>query len=372
MSWPNWGTRAKSSTQEPPANVAPSQPRFRISFHFISLPSSHTFLSLPQLSHIPALAAQFKMPQYRIEVSPNNRAGCKDTECKKRGDKITKGMIRLGSWVEINEHGSWAWKHWGCVSGQQLANIRELCDQGDEVYDCDAIDGFEELNDHPDVQEKVRRCVKQGFIDPEDFKGDPEKNVLGEKGIHLTAAQKRKKEAAAAAAADGDDSTPKQAKRGRKKAAVDDEDEPQPKKAKKAQGKAAKPVKEEEQEEEEEAEKPAPAKPARGRKAAAKIKEENDEEPAPVKRGRKPAAKKVKEEPEPEPEAEPEAEPEEEKPVAAPAKKGRRSSTKLAEKEKEKEAEEEKPIASPAAAAPAKRGRRSSTKLTQEIGRAHV
>lgn len=28
-----------------------------------------------------------------------------------------------------------------------------------------------DLCSDPDVQEKVRRCVKQGFIDPEDFKG---------------------------------------------------------------------------------------------------------------------------------------------------------------------------------------------------------
>ena len=26
-------------------------------------------------------------------------------------------------------------------------------------------------SDHPDLQEKVRRCVNQGFIDPEDFNG---------------------------------------------------------------------------------------------------------------------------------------------------------------------------------------------------------
>ncbi len=77
-------------------------------------------------------------------------------------------------------------------------------------------------SDHPEIQEKIRRCVKQGHIDPEDFKGvwtpaqyhrvliladlqrhqDPEKNKPGEKGIRLTAKQREKldKEAAAAAA----------------------------------------------------------------------------------------------------------------------------------------------------------------------------
>lgn len=47
-----------------------------------------------------------------LEVSPNNRAGCKDTQCKKNAEKITKGTLRFGSWVTIEEHGSWSWKHW--------------------------------------------------------------------------------------------------------------------------------------------------------------------------------------------------------------------------------------------------------------------
>jgi hypothetical protein len=46
------------------------------------------------------------------ELSPNNRAGCKDTVCKKEAIKIKKGEIRFGTWVEIAEHGSWAWRHW--------------------------------------------------------------------------------------------------------------------------------------------------------------------------------------------------------------------------------------------------------------------
>lgn len=49
-------------------------------------------------------------------MSPNNRAGCKDSVCKKENVKILKGEIRFGTWVEINERGSWAWKHWYVVS----------------------------------------------------------------------------------------------------------------------------------------------------------------------------------------------------------------------------------------------------------------
>lgn len=33
----------------------------------------------------------------------------------------------------------------GCVSGQQLGNVRELCQQGDGSFDCDMIDGYDEL-----------------------------------------------------------------------------------------------------------------------------------------------------------------------------------------------------------------------------------
>lgn len=46
------------------------------------------------------------------EVSPNNRAGCKDIECQKTKEKITKGMLRFGTWVTVEDHSSWAWKHW--------------------------------------------------------------------------------------------------------------------------------------------------------------------------------------------------------------------------------------------------------------------
>ncbi|KAG5745724.1 hypothetical protein H9Q70_011577 [Fusarium xylarioides] len=261
------------------------------------------------------------MGEYRIELSPNNRATCKGTECKKNGDKVTKGTLRFGTYVVIQEHGGWTWKHWGCVSGQQLENVRELCQQGDGSFDCDLIDGYDELVEHPDVQEKVRRCINQGFIDPEDFKGDPEKNKLGEKGIHLTAAQKKKK-AAAEAAATGDGEKPKaKGKRGRKKAADDeeDEDEPQPKKARTS--KAAKADDEE---------KPA-TKPARGRKAA-KVKDESEDETAASAPAPAPAPASA--------------------PASAPTKRGRRTP---AQKSKDESDAEEKPV-------PVRKGRKAATK----------
>lgn len=82
----------------------------------------------------------------------------------------------------------------GCVSGSQLVNLQEACDQGDGKYDFDSIDGYDELRlvlvlvpaamkpgvgrvwltflcSDPEIQEKIRRCVKQGHIDAEDFNG---------------------------------------------------------------------------------------------------------------------------------------------------------------------------------------------------------
>ncbi|GAB0136224.1 hypothetical protein EsDP_00004535 [Epichloe bromicola] len=253
------------------------------------------------------------MPQYRVEISPNNRATCKDTVCKKEQVKITKGEIRFGSWIEIQEHGSWSWKHWGCVSGSQLQNLRDECDKGDGDWDFDTIDGYDELTqvntDFPkskqrafhltwsfsddDVKEKIRRCVQQAHIDPEDFKGDPEKNRPGEKGIHLTAKQKAAKAAAAETEEDEPEAAkPKKAtKRGRKKADDDEQDDDKPKAKKSKTAKPSKPSK---------ADMPVPAAKSRGRKAAVKeVSEEEDggeeeEEEEDETEEEKPAPKKSK------------------------------------------------------------------------------
>lgn len=80
-----------------------------------------------------------------LEVSPNNRAGCQDTVCKSNAAKCLKGTLRFGTWTEIQEHGGWRWKHWGCVSGQQLQNVQGACQKANGDYDFDAIDGYDEM-----------------------------------------------------------------------------------------------------------------------------------------------------------------------------------------------------------------------------------
>lgn len=45
-----------------------------------------------------------------VKYSRADAAGKKP--CK--GTKIAKGEARLGVWVEIQGHGSFKWRHWGC------------------------------------------------------------------------------------------------------------------------------------------------------------------------------------------------------------------------------------------------------------------
>ncbi|POS80812.1 protein kinase rad3 [Diaporthe helianthi] len=267
------------------------------------------------------------MPTYRIEISPNNRAGCQDTLHKKEGVKIMKGEPRFGSWLEIGDHGSWRWKHWGCVSGKQLQNLREDICKGDNSYDFDMIDGYDEINDHPEVQAKIRTAMIEGKIADEDFNGDPEYNVLGQMGIRPRATKKK----AEAEDEDGEEpnggGTPVQKpakKRGRKNAGEDDEAEqeqveaPPTKKARKP--KAKKPVSDDEDaplveapkakvelESDEEAavEAEAPKKKGRAKKVMLEPEVDGPAVEQPKKKGR---AKKAKVESETEPEPEPDEE----------------------------------------------------------------
>ncbi|KAM0816275.1 hypothetical protein AB5N19_02077 [Seiridium cardinale] len=279
---------------------------------------------------------------YRIEISPNNRAGCKDTVCKKEAKKITKGEIRFGTWVTIMEHASWQWRHWGCVSGESIKHLQDAIERNGS-YDYEMIDGWEELEEHPDVRDKIKRVLEQGHIDPEDFNGDPEMNRPGQKGIRGRAKK--------AKATDQDDepssSAPK--KRGRKKAeADDDEEEVQPKKrAKKAAPKA-------------EAEDEKPVTKGRAKKAATKVESEGEgEKPAAkgrAKRATKKAAVKEESDEEPEPEEEP-----------APVKKsrGRKAAVKK-EPTPEEEAEEPEEPEEPAPKAKGRAGRKSRASAAAE------
>lgn len=128
---------------------------------------------------------------HRIEVSPNNRAGCKNTECKKNGIKIQKGQIRYGTFVTGPEWQSWAWKHWGCVTPKQISNLKR-----DIEGDASQLDGYDELPE--EFQEKVVNAIEQGHIDDEDWGWDIEMNREGKNG-YLTVESKRRLKAEAQA-----------------------------------------------------------------------------------------------------------------------------------------------------------------------------
>ncbi|KAH8660782.1 poly polymerase and DNA-ligase Zn-finger region-domain-containing protein [Tricladium varicosporioides] len=138
---------------------------------------------------------------YRVETASSGRAGCQATECKKAGLKIDKDDLRFGVWVDFQDRGSWQWRHWGCVSGKQLQNMRNYLEDPEKpgTYRWDFLDGYDgeeksSLAKHPDLQEKVRRVVTQGFIDPDDWNGDPEMNKLGETGLRTAASKKKMRE----------------------------------------------------------------------------------------------------------------------------------------------------------------------------------
>ncbi|KZF19705.1 zf-PARP-domain-containing protein [Xylona heveae TC161] len=101
---------------------------------------------------------------YRVELSKSGRAGCKNKECKDNGIKINKDELRFGTWVTIQEKGTWAWKHWGCVTPSQIKNVSDAIEG-----DFEQLDGFDEIPE--DLQDKVKRSVEQGHVDNEDWKG---------------------------------------------------------------------------------------------------------------------------------------------------------------------------------------------------------
>lgn len=132
--------------------------------------------------------AELAMGHYRIEVSPNNRAGCKNADCKDQGVKIVKGDLRFGVLVELpGGNSSWAYRHWGCVTPKQIENLKTSIEN-----DLDLFDGYDELPE--DAQEKMRRALEQGHVDDEDWKWDREFNRPGMTGYKKKTPKKKAEE----------------------------------------------------------------------------------------------------------------------------------------------------------------------------------
>ncbi|ELR07089.1 serine/threonine-protein kinase M1 [Pseudogymnoascus destructans] len=210
---------------------------------------------------------------YRVEIAKQGRAGCQNTACKAEGIKIQKGEFRFGTWVEMEHGASFRWKHWGCVSGFQMQNLREFLKQGDPdgEYQWDFMDGLNEVPE--EYQEKLKTAVIKGKIADEDWKGDPAYNELGQKGTQPRAKKAKKPAEGEDEDADGAASapTPKKRRRGKKAEDSDEEDaKPAPKRAKKAK-----------KEEAEADSKPAPKKEPvlkKERRKRATSKEDSDED----------------------------------------------------------------------------------------------
>ncbi|KAJ6096265.1 zf-PARP-domain-containing protein [Penicillium sp. IBT 16267x] len=115
---------------------------------------------------------------YRFELASSNRAGCQNKECKDAKEKIPKGTLRVGSWIDTEKIQAYLWRHWGCATPRFLENIKrdweEMCD-GKPDYSL--LDGYDELPE--ESQEKIRRALDNGHIDDEDWKGDIEMNRPG-------------------------------------------------------------------------------------------------------------------------------------------------------------------------------------------------
>ncbi|OWP03113.1 hypothetical protein B2J93_6430 [Marssonina coronariae] len=270
---------------------------------------------------------------YRVETASTARAGCNSTECKAAGIKIDKDDLRLGVWVPFEDRGSWKWRHWGCVTGKVIEGIRNLIldPANPGTYRWDMLDGYDSegieknsLERKPELQEKVRRCITQGFIDEYDFNGDPEMNVLGAVGLRTKEKKKSGKDQMACTHAldqmkaeialgegtaagkkrakvevDRDEATPVKKKRAIKEKA-DSENGEDIKPAKPASKTRLKEVKKEEYGEVSEAtiedSKPVPSKKSRAKKAIKK-EEEIDEmtaeaNPAPARKSRAKGVKK--------------------------------------------------------------------------------
>lgn len=104
-------------------------------------------------------------------MSPNNRAGCQNKECKDQAIKLAKGELRYAIQVTIKEHSSWQYRHWGCVTPKQIENLIEATEG-----DTDMVDGYDELP--AEFQEKIQYALKNGHVPDEDWKGVSDLSLL--------------------------------------------------------------------------------------------------------------------------------------------------------------------------------------------------
>ncbi|KAI1911116.1 hypothetical protein LOZ12_004524 [Ophidiomyces ophidiicola] len=158
------------------------------------------------------------MPTYRVEEASTGRAGCKNKECQDKKEKILKGELRLGSWVDTERFQSWSWKHWGCVTPRQVSTLQEIVGEDKNFSD---LDGFDEIS--AENQDKIREAVEHGHVADSDWKGDVEVNRPGKSGFRVRAS--KKKEDAEDAPQNDTTKTTKRSRGKKKKEETESEDE---------------------------------------------------------------------------------------------------------------------------------------------------
>lgn len=72
---------------------------------------------------------------YRVEPAKTGRSTCKISK-----EKIDKGELRFGSYVEMGGHGSYAWRKLACITAKVVKNVET------KVGPVEGIAGFDELS----------------------------------------------------------------------------------------------------------------------------------------------------------------------------------------------------------------------------------
>lgn len=77
-------------------------------------PNSWHFWQNTHFPQFQGIITVFRTSQLTLwsEIAAQGRAGCKGPECAKEKIKITKGELRVGSWIESSNFQSWSWRHW--------------------------------------------------------------------------------------------------------------------------------------------------------------------------------------------------------------------------------------------------------------------
>ncbi|KNZ64642.1 uncharacterized protein VP01_1008g10 [Puccinia sorghi] len=134
------------------------------------------------------------MPGYRVEYASSGRAKCNGrkpckgewntclTQCQMdAGTSIGKGQLRFGTWVTLHEHGSFKWRHWGCLTSSASPSHVVLKNVSEELEGkISELDGLEELS--VGDQSKIKKAFEEVHPDDVPPTAVPEKSAAEDAG----------------------------------------------------------------------------------------------------------------------------------------------------------------------------------------------